>query len=134
MNINIEELNKALEKLKEVKEAVKHSNHDALSVDSDCDFEPYPEALQDWFKGYELPQASDDSELPEEYWSSVFNADEVDQDEYDRIKLTEEYKNLLEVYSDVYSDIYTACMEECAYYEREAQDHERYLDSMRGPL
>jgi hypothetical protein len=134
MNINLDELKKTLEKLQQVKEAVKHSNHDALSVDPDCDFEPNPEALEAWFTSYDIPLGCDDTELPEEYWSSVFNADEVDDAEYEQIKTSEEYKNLLEVYSDVYSDIYTACLEECAYYEREAQEEERYLDSMRGPL
>lgn len=134
MKINIEELNKTLEKLHKVKEEVKNSKHDALSVDPDSDFEPDEEALTEWFKTLDLPKSSFSDELPEEYWSSIFNIDDEHQDDYELIKTTEEYKNILKAYVDVYSDIYTACLEECAYYENEAQDYERYLDSMRGPL
>jgi hypothetical protein len=134
MKINLEELKKTLEKLQKVKEEVKNSKHAALSVDPDSDFEPYEESLTEWFKTLDLPKSSFSDEIPEEYWSSIFNIDDEHQDDYELIKTTEEYKNLLKVYVDVYSDIYTACLEECAYYENEAQDYERYLDSMRGPL
>lgn len=134
MKINQEELKKILEKLQKVKEDVKNSKHDALSVDGDSDFEPYEESLNDWFKSFDLPKTSDEEELPDEYWKSVFDLDEVSQEQYDVFTVTEEYKKLLALYSEVYSDIYTACLEECAYYEREAEDYEKYLNTMRGRL
>jgi hypothetical protein len=137
MKINNEALDATIKKLIKAKDDIKNSNHDSMSID-DSDFEPSEESVEAWMESLKLPMPilwrhSNVDELPEEYWEEIFGNPETNEG-FEEVKASQEYKSLFELYEDVFSDMYLAASEEAAYYENEAQQEEKYYNSMRGPL
>jgi hypothetical protein len=120
-----------LKKFEAIQLEIKNSNHDRLSYE---DYEASQEEIDDCLKdfGLGIPDwIGKDLMLPEEIWNEAFGETETEE-EVDRIMASPEYKKLVEIYGNLYDQVVVIATEMSAYYAREAEDYEKYLDSMRG--
>jgi len=135
MNINEQELKKTLDHLEQIKIYITTSDHERIA---NCEeYEPSGDELIAWHDQLKLPLPIDAvganvHELPEEYWTDIFEDFEMSLEEYEEMKTTKEYKTLFNLYSTVYSVMYEAARESGAYYEMEWIEEEEEHDSMRG--
>jgi hypothetical protein len=134
-HFNSETYDSTIQTLLAIKRDIANSNHDRMSVDSDSDFEPSSEELDDWLNRMNLPIPSDFEysiayELPPKYWTNIFGSS-LSQEEELEVRDSKPYLELFKLYSSVFEDLYEAAKEESAYYENEFLQEQNYENSMR---
>jgi hypothetical protein len=115
-----------LKKFEQIQQNINSSNHDRMSYE---DYEASPEEIHECMKDFGL-LTSKEYTIPIEYWNEAFGETE-DTQVINRIIASSEYKKLAEIYQDLYEQIVHIATESSAYYNFEAEQEEKYLNSIR---
>jgi hypothetical protein len=119
-----------LKKFEQIQQDINSSNHDRMSYE---DYEASPEEIHECMKGFGLHfsnSMTEEYDLPVEFWNEAFGETE-DTQVINRIMDSTEYKKLAEIYEDLYEQVVHIATESSAYYNFEAEQEEKYLNSVR---
>jgi hypothetical protein len=119
-----------LKKFEQIQQDINSSNHDRMSYE---DYEASPEEIHECMKGFGLHFSNsvvNEYVLPIEFMNEAFGKTE-DPQAIDRIMDSPEYKKLVEIYQDLYEQVVHIATESSAYYSFEAEQEEKYLNSVR---
>jgi hypothetical protein len=118
-----------LKKFESIQFEINTSNHDRMKCE---DYEADDDEITECLNSFGLERGDwmgDKLYLPESIWTEAFG--EYTEDNTEETMNTPEYKNLAKIYTHLYDQIVQIATEISAYYSNEAEEEEKYYNSIR---